>query len=235
MGLSPEQEDGSELEVAGFSYRHPRTAEWAHDANGPVAEARERFLRPVWEARPPLDRGALRILEVGFGRGLNTALALRELAREGFAGRVEALGLEPHPDRLLPWPALPPAWRGWMPWWGLSPGPWRLASRPLWTGEIRAAAAPAALPGGWGADWLFVDLFSPARHPEDWADGLGEALAAAAAPGGALASYCCARRFRELLRAGGWQVERIRRPGLRDSLRAVLPAIPPSPGPPAEA
>lgn len=186
------------------------------------------FVRPAAEARPAAGRERLRILEVGFGRGLNTACALAELARAGFAGEVQALGLEPNPGLLVPWPERPaelPA-----PWWGRPPGPWRLPDRP-WSGEVRPAAAPEGLPPGFGADWIFLDLFSPGAHPEDWRPGLAPALARAAAPGAVLTTYTCARVVRDRLAEAGWRVERRRRAGRKDHLRAVLAGPPPLPPP----
>ncbi|MBL7008050.1 MAG: hypothetical protein ISR76_03570 [Planctomycetes bacterium] len=170
----------------------------------------------------------MRILEVGFGRGLNTAVALARLEEADFQGGVEALGLEPFPQRLAPWPAVPGRLAGFAPWWGEPPGRWSLPRRPGWSGEVLTEAAPAGLPAGWGAHWMFLDLYSPGAHPEDWHPGLGHGLAAAAAPGAVLTSYCCARSLRDLLTGAGWRVERLRKGGQRDSLRAELPKQAPS-------
>ncbi len=205
-----------------LSYQHPRTGEWAHDVRDPLGEARFSFVEPAAALRPPA--GPLhRILEVGFGRGLNTAVALALLAEAGYSGALRCLGLEPFPDRLLPWPPVPAPIAATAPWWGREPGPWACAGRPGWRGEVLAAPAPEALPSGWGADWIFLDLHSPGAHPEDWKPGLVTALTAAAAPGAVLTSYCCARSLRDPLAAAGWRVERLRQKGRRDRLRAQFP------------
>jgi len=214
------------LDGASLSYRHPRTGEWAHDLRDPLGEARGAFVDPAFEARPPSPGGRLRILEIGFGRGLNTAVALQTLrglvsARQPSA--VECLGLEPHPEGLEPWPPPPDSIQDSCPWWGGLPGPWSLPDRSRWRGEILSRPAPTGLRGRGVFDWIFLDLYSPARHPEDWDPGLGPALAAIARPGSVLTSYCCARFLRDLLEAQGWVVERLRARHTRDTLRALYP------------
>jgi tRNA U34 5-methylaminomethyl-2-thiouridine-forming methyltransferase MnmC len=211
-------------EVHPYCYRHPRTGEWSGDREDPLREARERFVLPAMEWRPPRRGRELKWIEVGFGRGLNSLVALEELTRLGIESapaRVEVLGLEPHPERLEPWPELAPVLAACAPWWGCGAGPWAAQERP-WSGEILPEAAPEGLPGGFGADWIFLDLHSPSAHPDDWRPGLAAGLTAAAAPGAVLTSYCCARALKDGLRGAGWRVERLRRRGVRDSLRAVL-------------
>ena len=176
---------------------------------------------------PALARRApgaeIRLLEVGFGRGLNTAAALAALAAAGWEGPLQALGLEPHPAWLRPWPEPPGFLKAWAPWWGQAPGPWRLASRPHWQGAVETAAAPVRLPSVPTFDWLFLDLFSPGRHPEDWSAELYPRLARSARAGAILTSYCCARSVRDGLARAGWRVERLRSAGRRDSLVAQMP------------
>jgi len=195
----------------------------------PRGEARQVFVEPAAQVRPPRTGEILRVLEIGFGRGLNTAAALEWLEGQGGPGSVEALGLEPFPGRCRPWPVLPAGLAAAFPWWGRIPGPWVHPGHPGWRGEVRALPAP----GGLGAeerrfDWIFLDLFSPGRHPEDWAPGLFSALARVAAPGAVLTTYCCARRVREGLAKAGWRVERLKPAGRRDTLRARWSPAPPS-------
>lgn len=205
-----------------LSYRHPRTGEWAHDVRDPLAQARCSFVEPAAAARPPRAGEALRLLEIGFGRGLNTATALAWLRQAGREGPVRALGYEPWPERLAPWPACPEELRPWAPWWGEIPGRWQpQAGISVEVRSERAADGLQARPER--HDWIFLDLYSPGRHPEDWEPALFAALAAAAAPGAALTSYCTARSLRDGLSASGWQVRKLQTPGRRDSLLALFP------------
>lgn len=211
-----------------LSYQHPRSGEWAHDVRDPLREALWVSIEPAWELRPPQAGCRHSWLEIGFGRGMVSAVALRELARRNVgAEHILVHGAEPNPDWLQPWPTVLGSLAPYSPWWGEAQGMWQLADP---TAEIRvvAEAAPecfqSGLQGGTpgGYDWIFLDLFSPAKHAEDWRPGLLEALTEQAAPGAVLTSYCCARSLREALAALGWQVERLRRPAFRDTLRAQL-------------
>ncbi|HEX9794103.1 MAG TPA: MnmC family methyltransferase [Planctomycetota bacterium] len=214
------------MEAAALSYRHPRTGEWAHDVRDPLGEARRVYAEPSLAARPPRAGECLRLLDIGFGRGLNTACALAAAATARPGGRIRALGLEPHPERLTPWPPLPVAIAAVAPWWGLEPGAWSLGAAVC--GEVRAAPAPEGLAEDAAFDWIFLDLHSPGRHPEDWRPDLLAAVTAAAAPGAVLTSYCVARALRDGLADLGWRVARERPAAGRDRLLAVL-AIPGQP------
>ncbi|MBO46856.1 MAG: hypothetical protein CMJ96_08170 [Planctomycetes bacterium] len=204
-----------------LSYQHPQTGEWAHHIKDPHGEALHCFVNPALEVRLPSERDSLRILEIGFGRGANTAAALEKLREINYAGQVSGMGLEPNPAFLEPWPQKPPDWGEW-PWWNSLETPWTCQGR-LWSGFVKKAKAPAALPAEPWADWVFLDLFSPNKHPQDWPDGLIRALSKASRPGAVLTSYCCARTLRNRLREAGWQVERLTGDFRRDHLRARMP------------
>lgn len=219
-----------------YSYRHPRSGEWAHPRGAdPLDDAFRSYVDPAWAllgARVretpagPLGTGrAWRAVSIGFGRGFECVALLRRLEAEAPESRWEIAGLEPHPEWLAPWP---PRWPGFAeheaPWWGCD------GRRFAFAGGARILALHARTAAEWLAgtepgacDLFLLDLFSPGRTAEDWEDSLPAALAAAAAPGAVLSGYCCARVLREALRATGWEVERLRRPGLRDVLRARRP------------
>lgn len=221
------------LDGATLSYRHPRSGEWAHDVRDPLREAVQVSVDPAWELRPVCTGERFACLEVGFGRGLNSATLLRKLREEQIdPSWLQVDGCEANPAWLHPWPALPEVWQDCAPWWGQDSGTWPLRS-PNGQARICTQAAPAclgkggSLGSGSGYDWIFLDLFSPGGHPEDWHPGLLEALTTAALPGAVLTSYTCARQIRDSLAALGWMVERLRRPGIRDTLRAQLAPLPP--------
>lgn len=185
-------------------------------------------------AAPQTDQ-PLRILEVGFGRGLNTAMAMRLLAQAGHRGPIQAWGCEPNPHFLTPWPTVPDELAGYAPWWGYPAGgegespPEGVDSGPhiqaaVGNAQVHVHLQTAAellnqLPAD-SIDWIFLDLFSPAKHEEDWQAELWPGLAKVAAPSAVLTSYTCARRVRDGLQGVGWQCEVLRRPSYRDTLRA---------------
>jgi tRNA 5-methylaminomethyl-2-thiouridine biosynthesis bifunctional protein len=230
-----------------LSFQHPRSGEWAHDCRDPLREARCTFVEPILETFELDDMAAagrpLRILEIGFGRGLNTAMALRILAdkytdrrcgsqvgngtkdRESQADapvQVQAWGCEPNPHFVANWPPPPAEIAPFAPWWGYAKaGDWTV-EQPSSLIKIRqttAAELLAELPAD-SIDWIFLDLFSPAKHGEDWQPELWAGLAKVASPQAVLTSYCCARRVRDGLQNVGWHCEVLRRPGCRDTLRA---------------
>jgi tRNA U34 5-methylaminomethyl-2-thiouridine-forming methyltransferase MnmC len=213
------------MDPKALSFQHPETQEWAHDSRDPLKEALCTYLKPAWESLPPDHAPILRLLEIGFGRGLNTAMALSKLAAINFPGEIEAWGCEPNPDFLPPWPTPPEGLQKYVPWWGetiLEKPRVHLLAQPSARVEVHRKTAVElmeVLPES-QIHWIFLDLFSPARHPQDWEPQLFSALARVAEPEAVLTSYCCARRVRDGLQTAGWECEIIRRPHYRDTLRA---------------
>lgn len=218
----------TELDGASLSYRHPRSGEWAHDVRDPLREAHLVSVDPAWELRPPRTGKPLRWIEVGFGRGMASATALRRLLQSGIRpSRVEVDGCEAFPQRLEPWPEAPELFEGCCPWWNQGADLWPLD----WIdGRVHLVHEPAPecftrglrIAGDEGYDWIFLDLFSPGRHADEWHPGLLETLTERAHPEAVLTSFTCARIVRDGLTALGWRVEILRREGLRDTLRARL-------------
>lgn len=225
------------------SFQHPRSGEWAHDRRDPLREARCTFVEPIFEVwggpLHPSEIAAgntkrLRLLEIGFGRGLNTAMALRLLAEHGYAGPIDAHGCEPNPQFLQPWPQVPSELNGYAPWWGYtaqefdSQGQadhaqaWEQGEQTTIRLHLVTAATLLAALEPESVDWIFLDLFSPAKHGQDWEPDLWHGLKRVAAPQAVLTSYSCARRVRDGLQSVGWHCEVLRRPNYRDTLRARL-------------
>lgn len=195
-------------------FQHSESGEWSHAEASPLEEAEKAFVFPAAEVLPHPRS----ILEVGFGRGVNSAVALRYLGREKPSLACTFGGIEPFPELLHPWPPLLPDWSEYFPWWGKLESSWHSKAH---RGAISTAPFPGhcpPVPGGW--DWIFVDLFSPGAHPQDWGDSWASVLAAHASPHAVLTTYCCARSVRERLQQAGWGVEILRSKGYRDTLRA---------------
>lgn len=147
---------------------------------------------------------------------------MRVLSRESWRGSFRGYGFEPSPEWLRPWPSCPGPLLRWTPWWDQEPGDWQLADRTNWTGRIlESRFQESSLTPQPQADWVFLDLFSPGRHPEDWSEELFAALNHWTGPDSVLTSYCCARLVRDALSEKGWYARRLRRKGLRDTLIAT--------------
>ena len=203
-----------------------------HSRAGAVTESRHVFIGAGLEgfaasaaAADPID-----VLEIGFGTGLNAALALAWARAAGRAVRYR--GLEPYP--------LPPSvgealGRAYAPEAGVSGAEWaalhaRSAEAP--------GTAPAALTSSFAAavdrwtfaelpdapesvDVVFQDAFAPESAPELWTAEVFAQCFRMLRPGGVLVTYCAKGAVRRGLEAAGFQCERLPGPpGKREMLRA---------------
>lgn len=188
------------------------------------------------------DGRCLRLLETGFGLGVNFLATWAELASAGGRARLHYVAVEKHPftagdlraaldlslasaepgiaaalrplaDRLLAeWPLLLPGFHVL-----------ELDERVTLTlvfGDIADV-----LPNIAGRfDAFYLDGFAPDRNPDMWSPGVLGQLAALAAPAARLSSWCVAGAVRRALADHGFAVEK--RPGFggkRDSLAARWP------------
>jgi len=206
---------------------------------GALTESRYVFLEGSGVTRQLEAGETVRVLEVGFGTGLNffltaqaclahpearleyTALerdllpadALNALGYEGLLTRPEILtAYTSWRDALLPSPAPGPA--------TFTFGPVRLT---LLLGEATAQALPE---GAFHA--VYQDAFSPAANPELWTEAFLGRLHGALQEGGTLSSYCVKGSVRRLLSGLGFDV--LRRPGPPGGKREVLFARKPRKG-----
>lgn len=197
--------------------------------HGAATQARHVFVEGSGTHAHP----APRVLEIGFGLGVNFRATLADAARRGAALDYLAYEFDPAPAEVLRavseggegaghplWPALLRVW----------PAAGEAASgrRQVRHGDVTltvefADVLGAALPAGW-ATALYLDGFSPARNPGVWTEGFIARLAGALAPGGVLTTYSAAGRVRRALQAAGLEVERRPgAPGKRECLRARRP------------
>ncbi|GMA17423.1 hypothetical protein E5F05_11240 [Deinococcus metallilatus] len=193
--------------------------------HGAAAQARHVFVEGTGTHRHP----APRVLEVGFGLGVNFRATLAEVVRRGVPLDYLAYEFDPAPAEVLRAVgeggegAEHPAWAALLKGWGQAspllvqvPG----ATLTVHFTDVREAD----LPHGW-ASALYLDGFSPARNPEVWTPALAARLARALAPGGLLATYSAAGHVRRTLAGAGLKVEkRPGPPGKRECLRAVREA-----------
>ena len=193
---------------------------------GGLEETRHVFLSG--NGLPARFRPGFRILELGFGTGLNFLVTLRAHREAGAPGPLLYTSFEAFPmnpaDRaraLAAFPeiaaeaaALTEALR--------HPGPWTFGDVTL---RIVEGDARETLPA-WDdqADAAFLDGFSPAKNPEMWEAPLLHAVAARLAPGGTLATYTAAGHVRRALAEAGLAVER--RPGFGTKRHMTTARVP---------
>lgn len=177
---------------------------------------------------------APRVLEIGFGLGVNFRATLANAAARGVLLHYHAYEFDPAPADLLREVAAGgegadhPLWARVLGGWGRPEGLNEAAGgarlRVDFCDVTTAEGTEAELPQGW-ATALYLDGFSPTRNPEVWTPDFVARLAGALAPGGVLSTYSAAGHVRRSLQAAGLHVERRPgAPGKRECLRAVKPA-----------
>ena len=214
-----------DAESASYSFRHPRTGEWAHNlAHSVQEESWQTYLKPAWDFLCNHPAPILRVVEVGFGRGFNIAELLRRFSLELPFKKLEVVAFEPFPEQLEPWPDIPKPLVDWMPWWGKSAG---FFADPEGHWKVQIHTQVAQQIDFWPEQEIhlvILDLFSPARHPEQWQGPLISTMSAKIAAGGQLCSYTVARSVRERLSNLGWQCHVRSETNRRDTLHAVFQA-----------
>lgn len=203
-----------------------------HSLHGAAAEARHVYLEGSGVAAALADGKAVRVLEVGFGTGLNCWLAADAAVRTG--AQLELVSLEKSLlsadtvrglefGHLLHDPALLDVWlefRAGLPDFvppgalrvGLAPG----VSLQVLVGEARQASLPGPF------DVVWHDAFSPEANPELWDEAFLEQLWECLRPGGVLVTYSVKGTVRRLLAGLGFEVVKLPGPpgGKREMLRA---------------
>ena len=187
---------------------------------GAAAESRHVYvdccLRRAAEGRRGC--GGLRVLEIGFGTGLNAAMSVGAVEEP-----VEYVSLELYPlpaqeALALGYEVFAPAWRS------VVEAPWDEAVEitPGFTLDKRRADFLATrLPAD--VDAVYYDAFAPEKQPELWSAECFERVFEAMRPGGVLTTYCAKGAVRRGLEAVGFTVERLAGPegGKREILRAT--------------
>ena len=164
----------------------------------------------------------LRLLEVGFGTGLNAAVTAMAATAEC---PVHYITLEKYPveSRLvedLGYDALVNAEL----FAAIHAAPWEqpTAITPYFTLEKRCCdLLTASLPSD--IDVVYFDAFAPEKQPEMWSPEVFARIYQCMRPGGVLTTYCAKGAIRRLLQSTGFTVERLAGPvgGKREILRAV--------------
>ena len=220
----------------------PRFGDRYHSENGGLEQARRVFLQGCGLPAAWAGQAQWRVLETGFGFGLNFLVTWAAWRADEQRPRLlhfvstEAWPVSPadllrattaHPELA------PLAEQLHAQWWGLLPGVHRLAFEggrvllTLYIGdaqEMLRQQAPTA-------DSVYLDGFSPSVNPEIWSAHTLKAVARCCRRGTQLATWTIARAVRDALAECGFEVQRV--PGVppkRDNLHATYdPAWEPRP------
>ena len=196
-----------------------------HSKNGALAESEHVFI----EAGFDFIRGRetdVKLLEVGFGTGLNALLTAQQSTTLGLP--VSYLAIEPYPlsrdllQQLNYCKFLPLSAREL--WKKIHDSPWE-----TWTTvkkgfrllKIRAKIEDHPLPSD-QLNLVYFDAFAPGVQAELWEIGIFQKLWQAMSAGGALVTYSARGAVRRNLENAGFTVERLPGPaGKREMIRAV--------------
>jgi len=214
-----------------------------HDRNGALTQARHVFLQGTRTDLHPSPR----VLEIGFGVGMNFLTTLADSAARDVPLCYLAFEFDPQPVGILReigsrHPAAPhPLWRELLTRWPVQEKkdagePCTQDGRELASDSLKLShengkisveiclvdAVTAVFPPAW-ASAVYLDGFSPDVNPELWTPGFAAKLAGAMRPGAWLATYSAAGTVRRALAQAGLRVSK--RPGAagkRECLHAQL-------------
>lgn len=201
----------------------PELDEHYHSVHGAIQESSHIFIQAGLRSLPA---GHIRILEVGFGTGLNAFLTLLEtfnnpdLSIEYFTVERYPLSTDiteqldyPHllaPDRADLFAALHRA-----PW----DKPVNITSA-FTLHKIEGDIATVPLPDD--INLIYFDAFAPEKQPEMWQQSIFDRISRHTAPQGVVVTYCAKGDVRRGWQAAGFRMEKLPGPpGKRHILRGI--------------
>lgn len=197
----------------------PELNEHYHSVKGARTESQHIFIDMGLKAVSAIEP---RVLEIGFGTGLNALLTLETAERE--KRHVHYTGIELYP---LAWEEVDALHYSDNPLFQvLHQLPWKTAADVTPYFNLLKVQADARLLNEENSshyfDVIYFDAFAPEKQPEMWSEQLFCNLYACLNEGGVLTTYCAKGIIRRLLQAVGFKVERLPGPpgGKREILRA---------------
>lgn len=201
----------------------PELDEHYHSVHGAIQESSHIFIKAGLRSLPA---GHIRILEVGFGTGLNAFLTLLEtfnnpdLSIEYFT--VERYPLSTDITEQLDYPHLLAPDRADL-FAALHRAPWDKSVNitPAFTlHKIEGDIATVPLPDD--INLIYFDAFAPEKQPEMWQQSIFDRIASHASPQSVIVTYCAKGDVRRGWQATGFRMEKLAGPpGKRHILRGI--------------
>lgn len=189
----------------------PQLNEHYHSVNGALQESIHVFIDAGLER---LNKSDIRLLEVGFGTGLNALLTLKRVEEKTAIKQLTYFSFEPFP---LKWSLVESLNYGELVW----------CERKEYFDQLHLAAWEepvtitnrfvlhkrgedinhALLPDQ--IDLIYFDAFAPEKQPEMWSQALFDKLFAVAAPGAVIVTYCAKGEVRRMMQSAGFSMQRL--------------------------
>jgi tRNA U34 5-methylaminomethyl-2-thiouridine-forming methyltransferase MnmC len=198
-------------------------SETYHSRRGALSESQHVYVDMGFRAIVG-SANVVRVLEVGFGTGLNALLTLRTLLADFSTAHLQYTALEPRPLHIHEVAALNYFTENECKWLegfhtvaykgGYAPIPqFELTCKQVTLSEFVCEEC--------AFDLVYYDAFGPATQPELWNKASFTRIARLLRSGGALVTYCAKGQVRRDLESVGFQAERLDGPpGKREMLRA---------------
>ena len=215
--------------VSWESCDQPRSARFQdvyRPAVGGLTQARDVFMRGCGLPQRWSDTSIFRILETGFGLGLNFLATWQTWSADPrrcqqlefcsieaypvdpgqIMRNVAALGSQSDATHALSAMAeqLAEQWGSIQPGWNTLQFADDRVRLNVLVGDVNEMLSQVRGP----INAIYLDGFAPSRNPEMWTDKVMQALAGLSLPGTTLATYTVARTVRDGLTAAGYQVQR---------------------------
>lgn len=186
------------------TFLNEKVNECYHSQTGAVEEALKKYALPCKIKELAKERGKITILDVCFGLGYNSAMAISVALEENPDCEIEVTGLENDPEILQKIQEVNPPIHYYEKYKKIHP------SRPEFSdGKVRvmvivgdARETVRQLKDN-HFDAIFFDPFSPKTSPEMWSEELFREMWRVMKSSAILATYTCARRARENMSKAG--------------------------------
>jgi tRNA U34 5-methylaminomethyl-2-thiouridine-forming methyltransferase MnmC len=201
----------------------PELNETYHSSNGAVQESRHIFIQNGLDLVE--KKGAIRILEVGFGTGLNALLTAMWAEKNNQSIHYTGIEAKPLPPDLcfqLDYPSIIGQISEKI-YDELINCDWEIENQlsthfSIQKREVKIQDFVALEP----IDLIYFDAFGPRVQAEMWDITILEKMFQSLKSGGALVTYCAQGQFKRDLKAVGFQIESLPGPvGKREMTRAI--------------
>jgi tRNA U34 5-methylaminomethyl-2-thiouridine-forming methyltransferase MnmC len=201
----------------------PGLGEHYHSIHGAIQESEHVFIQTGLAQLN--EKKTIRILEIGFGTGLNALLTLKQATKNSLSieyTTIEKYPLQPNEYNLLNYgKELGNDWE--KPFIALLESPWELKNEITPHFKLNKRAVDlVAIDFEDCFDLIYFDAFGPEIQPDLWSESVFQTMYRALNIGGILVTYSAKGQVRRNLIVAGFTVERLAGPpGKREMLRAT--------------